>query len=157
MKWTWRTKTYKQVKEAIETSFSYRQVLRKLNLKDAGGNYDSIKRAVKDHNFDISHFKGKAWNKGMKMPSKRPLLDYLENKQTIQSYKLKKRLLKEGLFERRCSNCRRKTWMGNPIPIELDHINGNPKDNSLSNLRLLCPNCHALTSTYRGKNKNKNS
>lgn len=46
-------------------------------------------------------------------------------------------------------------WLNEPIPLELDHINGICHDNRLENLRLLCPNCHAKTSTYRGKNKNK--
>ena len=43
-------------------------------------------------------------------------------------------------------------WNGLPIPLELDHINGRRDDNRLENLRLICPNCHAQTPTYRGRN-----
>lgn len=52
-----------------------------------------------------------------------------------------------------CSSCKGETWMGNPIPLELDHIDGNAGNNRLDNLRLLCPNCHALTPTHKAKNK----
>jgi hypothetical protein len=52
-----------------------------------------------------------------------------------------------------CEVCKTTTWMEQPVPIELDHIDGNAGDNSLANLRLICPNCHAQTPTAKGKNK----
>jgi len=55
----------------------------------------------------------------------------------------------------RCEVCSLQEWMGSPIPIEMDHIDGNHSNNLLSNLRLLCPNCHAQTDTWKSKNKGK--
>ena len=65
-----------------------------------------------------------------------------------QTYKLKNRLLEEGIFTAICSSCNLTEWLNEPIPLELDHIDGNPFNHCLVNLRLLCPNCHAKTSTY---------
>lgn len=151
-----KTKKYtkKQFIKAVKESTSIRQVLIKLQLKPAGGNYKSFHNTVEDLSLDISHFTGKAHNKG-KRYTKIPIEDYISNKKPIQSFRLKNRLIKENIFNESCSECSLTEWNSQPIPLELDHIDGNPNDNSLDNLRLLCPNCHALTPNYRGKNKRK--
>jgi len=77
---------------------------------------------------------------------------YLSNQKKIGSNSLKKKLLKNNIKQHKCENCNGLEWLGIPIPIELHHINGNPQDNSLENLKILCPNCHAMTHNYRGSN-----
>lgn len=147
-----RKYTLEQLKEAVKTSISYRQVLSKIGLAPKGGNYQTLKRAIKHFDLDDSHFLGRGANKGKIFPPKRPIEDYLENRQTIQSYKLKNKILREGLLPAICFNCNLDQWLGKSIPLELHHIDGNNKNNNLNNLQLLCPNCHALTNNYRAKN-----
>lgn len=147
--------TKEQLIFAIKNSRSIRQSLTILNISNQGGNYRVIHKAIKLYNIDISHFNGKSWNKNRKFGPKRNLDDYLSNKFPIQSHKLKLRLIAENIFQHICSNCNLMTWLDRPIPLELDHINGNHLDNNLNNLRLLCPNCHTFTNSYRGKNINK--
>jgi hypothetical protein len=147
--------TEKELRDAVKSSCSLRQTLIKLNIKPAGGNYETLKKAINFFSIDTNHFKGKSSNRGRKFGPRRDIDDYLSNKFPIQSNKLRKRLLKEKIFQHICSKCNLKEWNGKPIPLELDHINGNNQDNSLCNLRLLCPNCHAQTPNYRGKNIGK--
>lgn len=73
-----------------------------------------------------------------------------------QTYKLKKRMLKEGMLTNTCSICSISTWMDFPLNLELDHIDGNRMNHKIENLRLLCPNCHSQTENYRSKNKKSN-
>lgn len=54
-----------------------------------------------------------------------------------------------------CEMCFGTEWLGKPIPVEVDHIDGNHNNNEITNVRLLCPNCHATTPTYRGRNKKR--
>ena len=89
-----------------------------------------------------------------------PLNEILENKHPQYTTKLlRKRLIKEGLKGNSCESCGIKTWKfyGDEfsVPLQLDHIDGNKLNNDLSNLRMLCANCHSLTPTFCGKNKRK--
>jgi hypothetical protein len=143
--------------EAVKESGSYRSVLIKLNLIPAGGNYDQIKRRIKELELSVEHFTGKGWNKGWKFDPRKPRLSLEEilvvNRPT-QSHKLRLRLISEGLKAARCELCGwNKLAPDGRLPLELDHLNGNPDDNRLENLRILCPNCHSLQATHRGKNK----
>ena len=85
----------------------------------------------------------------------RDIEDYTSNKVPMQSDKLKIRLINEGYLETKCDICGITRWLDGEVPLQLDHINGNKDDNNLKNLRLLCPNCHALTPQYRLKDEFK--
>jgi len=85
----------------------------------------------------------------------RDIEEYTSNKVPMQSDKLKIRLINEGYLDPRCDICGITRWLDGEVPLQLDHKNGNKDDNSLKNLRLLCPNCHALTPQYRLKDEFK--
>jgi len=147
--------TLTELTSAVETSVSIRQCLMKLGLAGYGGNYACFHKAVKHFDIDTSHFTGMNMS-GRKFPERRKNInDYLTKGSTTQSFKLKRYLLQSSTLEAKCVSCDLTDWMGEPIPLELDHIDGDNTNNELSNLRLLCPNCHARTPTYRGKNKRK--
>ena len=145
-----------QFRIAVESSTSIRQVIKKLGLKPAGGNYFQISKYLQELKINVNNFKGKGWSKGMKGIGKPRLQlnQILINDSDFQSFKLKKRLFEAKLKFPKCELC---NWSEKAsdgrIPLELDHINGNSRDNRLENLRVLCPNCHSLQSTHRGKNK----
>lgn len=87
-----------------------------------------------------------------KVSSKYDIEKIFKNEVPYQSHKLKLRLLNEGYKSYKCEKCGLSKWLGQKIPLELHHKDGNNMNNDLNNLELLCPNCHALTDTYRSKN-----
>lgn len=101
-------------------------------------------------------YAGNMSGKGLskKIP-KMTLSEYLANSKDIQSNKVRIKLLEEGIKEHKCECCGLSTWLGKPIPLELHHRNGDRYNNTLNNFELLCPNCHAFTESYRGKNCTK--
>lgn len=90
-----------------------------------------------------------------KQKTKMSLEEYLKNSVDIQSNKVRTKILEENIKAHQCENCGLETWLGNPIPLELHHKDGDRNHNELSNFELLCPNCHAFTNSYRGKNSKK--
>ena len=148
-----RTWTDDELVLAVADSRSYRMVLIKLQLVPAGGNYAQVKRRVSEMGLSTEHFTGMGWSLGIVKPPA-PLEYLLVANGTAQSYVLKKRLFVHGIKKPECELC---GWaeksLDGRIPVELDHINGDHSDNRLENLRILCPNCHSLQPTHRGKNK----
>lgn len=149
----------KELEDAVSSSRSFRAVIIKLGLVPAGGNYVQVQQTVERMGLSTAHFTGKGWNQGWKSDYRRAkrmndLRDVLVNGSRVQSYGLKKRLILAGIKKAECELC---GWSqvspDGRIPVELDHINGDRYDNRLENLRVLCPNCHSLQPTHRGRNK----
>ena len=145
-----------QFKKIVKESIFYNEVARKVGYK-CTTNYRVIKKRIKQLELDTSHFK-KGHDITKIKRKKIPLKDICVKNSTYRTTQLKKRLFKELKWEHKCSFCKLTecksitTNKMEPIPLELDHINGNNKDHRLENLRLLCPTCHATTPTYKGKN-----
>lgn len=91
------------------------------------------------------------WAKGI---SKIPNEEIFVENSLYANEMVKGRIVKDDLLEYKCVKCGINSWQGETIVLDLDHINGNNRDNKLSNLRFLCPNCHSQTDTYKGRNKN---
>jgi len=147
-----------QLKNSLAHAKSLRQVLIDLQLRPAGGNYAQIKKFIQEANLPSGHLQGQAWNKGLKQTFRpiHKLEDILTLGSHYQSYKLKKRLFSAGLKPRYCELCGwAKISNDGYLPLELDHINGDHFDNRIENLRILCPNCHSLQPTHRGRNIRK--
>lgn len=86
-----------------------------------------------------------------------PMEEMLVENSSATRHNMKLRLLSVGLLRNECYICGISEWLGKPLSLDLDHINGINNDNRLENLRLLCPNCHSQTDTYRGRNVRRNS
>lgn len=131
-----------KLKELVETSCSKAEVLDRMGLAPKGGNYQTLNKYLSLWNIDSSQVSGKGWNRGT--VQKQNLKDYTTNLG-------RKRFL---ILERghKCESCRSKEWQSRPVPLELHHIDGDRNNNEKSNLQIICPNCHALTKNYRGKN-----
>ena len=149
---------YKQVsidelKRMVEESITMTQLMRKLGYTaNRGNSYMLVKRYLDENDIDTSHFKGKSH--GTSKTETYTLNDILVEDCTYGNMtSLKRRILNAGLLENKCDICGLTEWMGYPIVLQLDHINGDNRDNRIENLRLLCPNCHSQTETFCRKKK----
>ena len=136
-----------RILEACNNSNSMSAAASKLPM-----NYKTFKRLA----VEIGVFDPNQSGKGMTKPKSTAILteDILSGKYPqFQTYKLKQRLIRDGYKESVCENCNSAQWMGQDIPLELHHVDGDSHNHVLDNLKLLCPNCHALTDTYRSKNR----
>ena len=153
--------TKKTLQTIVKSSRSFAEVLKKLNLKQAGGTQAYIKQKCLELNIKTDHFLGMGWNvfgqpdfaKG-----KESIIGYFDKETKRKPYNVKKRLLNHNLKKNECEKCGIKSingWYNQNITIELHHIDGNRSNNTFSNLQMLCPNCHSQTHNYKNRNKFK--
>lgn len=133
-------------KETLENivleSISYAQCLKKMGLVAAGGNYKCLQRNIDKYNINTTHMLGQAHNAGKEIKT-------FEN--LIKPSAIKKRLISE--LGNKCQKCLLSFWNFLPITIELEHIDGDNRNNDRKNLTLLCPNCHSQTLTWKNKKR----
>ena len=154
--------TKEWLEKTCAESFSYAEVLRKSGRKQGGGAQATLKEKIALYNIDVSHFTLQSWSKGKTKETDPRILS--KEKYSLQevfcdNISVTQRVLRgyverHKLIEYKCDTCGcTGEWQDGFISLELDHKDGNNKNNKISNLHYLCPNCHALTETYRGKNK----
>jgi hypothetical protein len=140
------TVTDEQIIEACNSS---------LSMSEANSKVDLHSRTFKKRAMVLGVYKTNVPGKGITKKGVElfPLDEILAGKHPhFQTNKLRKKILKKGIKPHKCEKCELTVWNNKPIPLELNHIDGNRTNHVLSNIELICPNCHAQTATYRGKN-----
>ncbi|MFF1409911.1 HNH endonuclease signature motif containing protein [Streptomyces sp. NPDC058289] len=144
--------------EAVAASTNMCEVLRRLGLEVVGGHHTHISRRVKAFDIDTSHFtlpSTAGRPKARRTPESILVRQDGSDARRMQSEHLKSALASLGVPEL-CAMCGiEPTWQGYPLSLEVDHIDGDWHNNQQDNLRLVCPNCHSTTDTYRGRAKRR--
>ena len=143
-----------EARAAVAASLSYAETLRLLGMCPTGGGRAVLKKYLTIWGIATDHFDPNAVrDAALRNRTITPLGDLLVRGGTARSSKLKERLYREGLKERRCELCGQdEQWRGRRMSLILDHENGDSTDNRLENLRVVCPNCNATLDTHCGRN-----
>jgi Zn finger protein HypA/HybF involved in hydrogenase expression len=147
--------TDSQIIEAVKSSISVMEVMRKLGIVFAGGSHSHISKRISKMQLDTTHFKGQRVNSGRVFGPKKSseqifVFDELAERRT-PGHILTRNMLATGT-EYKCECGCDGTWRGSKITLHVDHIDGNWKNNTKDNLRFMCPNCHSQTETFGSKN-----
>ncbi|MGW0691241.1 HNH endonuclease [Streptomyces sp. NPDC002738] len=141
-----------ELSEAVAASISIADTLRRLGRPDNMSQRNQLRRWMTDYGISASHFLGQAHQRGkpgttLVKPPEEILVKH-DGKRRTKTVLVRRALREMGLPER-CEECGTgPLWHGNPMTLEIDHINGDWSDDRIENLRLLCPNCHAVTDTW---------
>lgn len=143
--------------EVVANSRSVSAVLHHYGLVAKGSNFATFKSRIELLGISITHFdpidfKIRTTHRGPGAPLTDDSAIFCENS-LVRPRLVKHRALSKGFLQNRCYECGAEPyWRQKPLVLELDHINGVPNDHRLVNLRILCPNCHSQTDTFRGRN-----
>lgn len=130
--------TREQIETAISNAKSIAEASRNLNI-----NYKTLRSYAIKYELFKPNQEGKGIHKSLKHLG-----------EIIKTFNVKRKLFRLGLKEKKCECCGiTDSWMGKPISLELHHVDGNNRNNDLSNLQILCPNCHSQTPNYRNRKR----
>ena len=140
------------LRDAVQSECTIAGVVRALGLEVTTPRHKLVKKAIEALSLDTSHFRGQGHLRGAHSPHRKSAAEILVHRPE-QAYRAKPKMIKRALLDLdvpdECAQCGTgPLWLGKPMSLELDHVNGDFRDNRLENLRLLCPNCHATTNNY---------
>ena len=143
----------------VSRNTTKKDILIEIGLQPHGKNYKTLDHYIQLFDIDNSHFltRKEIFEKSKVVLSRIiPLEDIFCNptkSKGISNQIKKKKLLKLGLKKDKCEECGiRNIWNNKPITLQLDHIDGDNQNNEISNLKIICPNCHTQTKTFSGRN-----
>ena len=141
-----------ELQKLLDESNGYADVLRKVGMNPKGGNTYTLKKIIKELNLNESKMQlnRKKIYTNKTIPLTEVIID--NNHPNYSSSRLLKKLVDEKYKAYKCEMCGIDEWMGKPLSLQLHHKDGNRSNNLLKNLCILCPNCHAQTDSYSGKN-----
>ena len=149
----YKGKTKEELERIIEQSKTFAEFMKILGYSGNRGNsVNGLKKYLDGLKIDYSKFsKTNIYNFSHPQKSLNELL--VKYSDYTNFTRLKKRIMRENLLGDCCSICGIKDWNGKKLVLQIDHINGDNRDNRLENLRLLCPNCHSQTETFCRKKR----
>jgi hypothetical protein len=148
-----------QFKKLLVESKTYSDVCRSFGISNRGGNIATIKRRILQEGLGelVSHYNNNA--KFARIPKslnlEEALARYFTKENETQTNILKKYVKQYNLLEEKCVCGLTDNWQNHKLVLQLDHINGDRRNNLLENLRFLCPNCHSQTPNYAGRKPKK--
>ena len=134
-------KKLEEIKNFIAKGMPLMEIARNISVK-----YDTLVRHLRRLNVDYTtnqHRTGRPHYE-----SRISAMHYINNNIPISVPVLRRKLLEEGIKECKCERCGNTEWMGEEIPLELHHVDGNHFNNKLENLMILCSNCHSQIHGY---------